>query len=353
MYIMYMKISSNTFFMKLYKELNDIIKKTSIDEKNIFIKNIDIKEISTYLDDNDFTSKNIQKHIIDNLKYGYEITYLNNTIIYFSSKNFSTVPKLIKHMIFIIVILKKLFKRDYSQKLIYFEKNKKKEFPRKNNVKITTLSPDNVNTAVTYVDLHKNGNIILYRKEEAIKVLIHELIHSNLIDEKLIFTNKNDEFTKLFCTNYKILLNEAFTETMACIINIFIIHIINNFKISELDKMFVNEFNYSNYICSKIKTYYKIDKINHIIKKSGEDKECIDYFPQQTNVFSYYFLKNILLKNHILLGKLLKKYTYNYKIIDNICVSNIIKLLIKNIPDLDSRLKKIIDKNKSLKMSLY
>ena len=104
-----MKISSNTFFMKLYKELNDIIKKTSIDEKNIFIKNIDIKEISTYLDDNNFTSKNMQKHIIDNLKYGYEITYLNNTIIYFSSKNFSTIPKLIKHMIFIIVILKKLF----------------------------------------------------------------------------------------------------------------------------------------------------------------------------------------------------------------------------------------------------
>ena len=117
--------------------------------------------------------------------------------------------------------------------------------------------------------------------------------------------------------------------------------------------MFVNEFNYSNYICSKIKTYYKIDKISHIIKRSGEDKECIDYFPQQTNVFSYYFLKNILLKNHILLGKLLKKYTYNYKIIDNICVSNIMKLLIKNIPDLDNRLKKITDKNKSLKMSLY
>ena len=348
-----MKITSNTFFMKLYKELNNIIKKTKIDVKNILIKNIDIKDIITYLDDNDFTSKNMQKHIFNTLKHGYEITYLNNTIIYFTSKKLNGIPKLIKHMMFIIVVLKKLFKREYSQKLIYFETNKKKEFPEKNNIKITTLAPDNVNTAVTFIDLHKNGNIILYRKEEAIKVLIHELIHSNLIDEKLIFTNKNSEFTKLFCTNYKILLNEAFTETMACIINIFIIHIINNFKTSELDKMFLNEFTYSNYICSKIKTYYKIDKISNIIKKNGEDKECIDYFPQQTNVFSYYFLKNILLKNHILLGKLLKKHSIYYKIVDDICVNNIMKLLINNISDLDNRLIKISDKNKSLKMSLY
>ena len=294
----------------------------------------------------------MQKHIVDTLKHGYEIIYLNNTIIYFTSKKMNStenIPKLIKHMMFIIVVLKKLFKREYSQKLIYFETNKKKEFPRK----ITTLAPDNVNTAVTFIDLHKNGNIILYRKEEAIKVLIHELIHSNLIDEKLIFTNKNTEFTKLFCTNYKILLNEAFTETMACIINIFIIHIINNFKISELDKMFLNEFTYSNYICSKIKTYYKIDKISNIIKNNKQDKECIDYFPQQTNVFSYYFLKNILLKNHIILGKLLKKYSINYKIVDDICVINIMKLLINNISDLDNRLIKISDKNKSLKMSIY
>ena len=348
-----MKITSNNFFIKLYKDLNNIIKKTKIDKKNIFIKNIDIKEISTYLHDNDFTSKNIQKHIVDTLKYGYEITYLNNTITYFTSKKSNTISKLIKHMMFIIVILKKLFKRDYDQKLIYFETNKKKEFPEKNNVKITTLSPDNVNTAVTMVELHKNGNIILYRKEECIKVLIHELIHSNLVDEKLIFTNKNTEFTKLFCTNYKILLNEAFTETMACIINIFIIHILQNLSKEELDKMFINEFTYSTYICSKIKTYYKIDKIKDIIKKNGQNKECINYFPQQTNVFSYYFLKNILLKNNIYLGKLLKKYTYNYKIIDDKAVIKIMNLLITNIDDLDDRLIKVNDKNKSLKMSFY
>jgi hypothetical protein len=54
-------------------------------------------------------------------------------------------------MIFIIVILKKLFKREYSQKLIYFETNKKKEFPKKSD-KIKILNSDNVNTAVTNIE---------------------------------------------------------------------------------------------------------------------------------------------------------------------------------------------------------
>jgi hypothetical protein len=116
--------------------------------------------------------------------------------------------------------------------------------------------------------------------------------------------------------------------------------------------MFQNEFNYSNYICSKIKTYYNIDKITHIIKKN-KSKNCITYFPQQTNVLSYYFLKNILLKNHVYLGDLLEKYTLNYKIINNLCVIKIMKLLINNFEDLDNRLVKIEDNNNSLRMSIY
>lgn len=354
-----MNITSSKFFMKLYEDLKNIIENTKINKNDILCKNININEISVYLDDNDFTSKKIQDHIINKLKYGYEITYFNNTIIYFTSKKLNSIPRLIKHMIFIIVILKKLFKRKYSQKLIYFETNKKKQFPQKNAINLSkqnVLNPDNVNTAVTFIDLHKNGNIILYRKEEAIKVLIHELIHSNLIDEKLIFTNKNSEFTKLFCTNYKILLNEAFTETMACIINIMIIYIINKSKSKsnvELNDMFINEYNYSNYVCSKIKTYYNIDKITNIVKKNSKTKNCINYFPQQTNVLSYYFLKNILLKNYFYLGKLLEKYTLNYKIINDKCVIQIMDLLINNFEDLDNRLVKIEDNNNSLRMSVY
>ena len=105
-------------------------------------------------------------------------------------------------------------KKDKTVAEIDREKLEKK-FPKKNEI----LGPNEVNSGLTFLDVHKNGDIILYRKEELLKVLIHELIHSNLIDEKIIFSGSINEFSKLFCVNYNILLNEAFTESFATIIN--------------------------------------------------------------------------------------------------------------------------------------
>jgi hypothetical protein len=358
------KISSNPFFMNLYNELKNIIisNKKKFNKNKIVIKKIDDKA-TNYLIDNNFTSINIRNYIINNLKYSYNITYNNNTIIYFTKKNIDliNIPKIIIEILFIVVIIKKLFKRDYSQKIIFFETNKKKLFPKK----IKILDSDNINTALTFLEFEiKNGDIILYRKEEFIKVLIHELIHSNLIDEVVIYSQKSKIFSNLFCSNYKVLLNESITETLACIINIFYKNIINilknknnvelnNVELNNLDIMFMNEYKYSIYICSKIKTYYNIDNISNILKIKNNKIECLSNFPQKTNVLSYYFLKNILLKNHLEFGKLLTKYTINYKINNDNFNNKILKLIINNFKNLDKDLINIKDNNNSLKMSLY
>jgi hypothetical protein len=345
------KISKNSFFMKLYNDLEYIIKNTKIDKDKLIIKKCN--EISNdYLVDSDFTSQNIKDYINKNLKYCNKISYENNSIIYFSSSEKNNIPIFIKKMMFIIIIIKKLFDRKYDQKVIFFETNKKKEFPNKKKIEI--LNSNNINTAFTIIEFgNKNGDILLYRKEECIKVLIHELVHSNLVDELLIYSNKSKDFKHLFCSNYKVLLNECVTESLACIINIFIISICCNKSKKELDKMFYNECLYSNYICSKIKSYYKIDFIKNIIKNKNSNKECITYFPQYTNVLSYYFLKNILLINHLSYGELYKKYNKKYKIVNEKFIDDIIKLLINDINKIDKRLTKIEDKNKSLKMSYY
>jgi hypothetical protein len=126
-------------------------------------------------------------------------------------------------------------------------------------------------------------------------------------------------------------------------------------KYYDLNRMFNNECQYSNYICSKIKLYYNIDNMNDIIKNKNQNKECIDYFPQYTNVLSYYFLKNILINNHIKFGKIYLKYNTNYKINNDLFNEEIIKLIINDMKNLDKRLVKINknDKNNSLKMSYY
>ena len=249
-------------------------------------------------------------------------------------------------------MLKILFNRDFDkniQKVTFFETEQKKVFPKKKN---NILSPNEINSGLTFLDFHKNGDIILYRKQEILKVLIHELIHSNLIDEKIIFSKNMKDFSNLFCVKYDILLNEAFTESFATILNIFYIHINAKFNIKLLDVMFYNELLYSTYISTKIMNYYDINNIDDVIKNNTL---CKTIFPQKTNVFAYYILKNIILKNHIDLGKILSKYDLNndYKINNEYCVNALIKLILNNIKFLDNKSFIVNDKNKSLRMCLY
>lgn len=341
------KITKNDYFIKIYNKIKDILKNILIDDIKI---TEDICNPNLYLNDNEFTSKNIKDIIINKLKYQYEIIFENNIIIYYSKKKIlNKCPKIIIDMFTIIKILKILFNRDdisYHQKIIFYETFEKKKFPKKG-----TLGPNEINSGLTFVDLHENGNIILYRKEELLKVLIHELIHSNLIDIKIILTKQSKEFNDFFCVNYKILLNEAYTETFATIINIFYIHIVKNLPKKDLDNMFFNEMKYSTYICSKIMKYYNISSINDIIKF---DNKCINIFPQKTNVFSYYIIKNILLYNHISFGHILEKYNVYYKVNSEECINDIIKLIINNIKLLDDRIiKNLNDKNNSLRLCLH
>ena len=140
-------------------------------------------------------------------------------------------------MLIIINFIKNIFKNNHKQKIIYFETLNKKVFPGKNGI----LDKDNVNSGVTYLEnSHKCGDITLYRKEEVLKVLIHELIHSHLIDFQLIYSKNSKLINDLFCSNYKILLNEAFTETFATIINLFYINIVKKCGSKELNKMLLN-----------------------------------------------------------------------------------------------------------------
>ena len=338
------KITKNKYFMMLYKDIKNNFEKVLSENINIQILN---KKCESFFEDNEFTSNNI-KNKIEGLGYGYELNYINNTIIYFCEKKINKIiPKVIIHMFQIMVLLKKLFnKKNHKQKLIYFETKEKKKFPKKNII----LGPNEVNSGLTILELYendKNGDIILYRKEEALKVLIHELIHSNLIDSKIIFSNKTNEFSNMFCVNYKILLNEAFTESIATIINLFYIHFINKLKKKDLDIMFYNEMKYSYYICNKIIKFYNINDISDVLKKNNT---CINNFPQKTNVFSYYILKNIILSRHIEFTEKLNKYSKDYKINSDIFIVEMIKIIINNM---NIQKIKINDKNKSLRLCLY
>jgi hypothetical protein len=347
-------IKNNTFFMKLNNSIKECYKyiDSEFDLKSIISKSEPYINNTSLLNDVEFISKKTINYISTKLKYLTVYTYKNN-IIHYITKNKTglelesaseSVPDVIIHMFYIIRIMKKLFGRDnFAQLVIYYECDIPKKFPIKKGNKIGSdsinssfiIGVDNINSAVTFVTPSKNGNIILYRKEEILKVLIHELIHSNLGDWNLIKSDfKKDDFNKLFCTNYKIEINEAYTESIATIIYLIYKSIIN--KKMDLNTLFKNELRYSNYICAQIFKYYGIKSIRDIMTQNNSfPNGCKSFFPQGSNLFAYYILKNILLRNHIEYGNCLDKGTIKYKIKNKYIAGNIIDIILKNIDEFD------------------
>lgn len=150
-----------------------------------------------------------------------------------------------------------------------------KKIIRQNQKNITPL---NVNSGMNRFS-HTESEISIFRKEECIKVLIHEIIHG------LRFSNigTNEEITEKLCQKYKyqssdILIDESYTEIWAKIMNIYFIS-----KISETDKKYQNfctmlaiECEFSIYQGNKVKQFIKKNKITNI--------------DEYTNVSAYYFI---------------------------------------------------------------
>ncbi len=155
------------------------------------------------------------------------------------------------------------------------------------------IGKDMINSAFTYVPntiLTKSRlpEIVIYRKEELYKIMIHELIHFYSID---FHVDINEIYTKslqtLLSDNYKVVngknqpikINpkEAYTETIASLLNV--IFATNPFTKKNFDNNFRKELLFSIYQVAKI---FKKSKI---------------VFKQETFAFEYYYLKTKLLLN--------------------------------------------------------
>jgi len=83
------------------------------------------------------------------------------------------------------------------------------------------LTNKEVNSGVTIKHLDSNEcYVYIYRREEMIKVLIHELIHALDIDHNEFDKNLEHRLKEFFgITNASLYVNETFTDTLACYLN--------------------------------------------------------------------------------------------------------------------------------------
>ena len=147
------------------------------------------------------------------------------------------------------------------------------------------FTPNEINSGMA--DLN-NNTIYIWRKEEIVKVLIHECIHilefSNLVDTNQIISHYNTRYN-INCKGMNI--NESYTEIWAKLLNCYYISTMINLNKKEQFELFVffiqieKEF-------SLIQSY----KIREFIKKNKK----ID-INKYTNVVAYYLILSEILQN--------------------------------------------------------
>ena len=174
------------------------------------------------------------------------------------------------------------------------------------------ISRINVNSGYTF--LGNPAVIVIFRREEIVKVLIHELLHAFDIDRNV---NKNTKLLETFRENMKIttyefscnkktnrdfLMNEAYTETMATIFHcLFILKCLKINNTSFIDLLLKYERYWSLYQTAKILNYFGFTNFEEFVnsdlgisiqggKISGEKE-----IQEHTNVTAYYIVKSSIL----------------------------------------------------------
>ena len=183
---------------------------------------------------------------------------------------------------------------------------------------LQTLSPKHCNSAVTTGCLEKT-DIVIFRKEEWLKVFIHETFHSFGMDFANYSTPKFEtEMKNIFPLDIEFNVYEAYSECWATIINsmLFSYDLLkdkSDFKNFYLYTQFNLQFEqiFSMFQMIKILNYMGLHYTNLYIKDPINQSSRTYLYKEKTNVFMYYILKTILLYNYHSFVELCKNMNLN------------------------------------------
>ena len=254
----------------------------------------------------------------------------------------------------------------YPDKFILFLTDNKKEIDKelREHIHFKTI---NVNTAVT-----NGSDIIIYREQELLKSIFHELIHFHNLDFRHVSPDiLNNIISYLIKThnikeNNEYLLYECITESLANILN----NIYYSGTLKEMSINLENEIMFSTLQIAKILNICKYKKWSDFSYDNNMEKiDKSTQFKQDSCVFSYYILKLYILLNldtyfkHVLDSKMKfiqTRQSFNYLIDifdssrNNIVLEQIINSILKGFrlnKNMYSKNKDIKDINNTLRMT--
>lgn len=278
------------FIIKTYEEYSQIEKKTN----DYNIENLGISDIIS--ESNNYLNHAIYQDILSSIKtrWVYEYEFANAHIkIYICGEHKDDF--LIYYTNFVMYLFNKIkpMKRDLRLILINYEG--KKQLP---DVK-EELTSYHVNSGVT-ISRDGHGEVIVYRKEEMIKVLTHELIHFCDLDEKYSDETLSASLSKKFkiiCMPVNI--NESFVDSLACYINTIMYTVLSkplNFK-KAFKKNLMKEIRFI------------VDQASKVLNHVGYPNKQVC---ERTNVTAYYVLKALVYMDMTKYINYLSKYNYQF-----------------------------------------
>ena len=258
-----------------------------------------------------FIDQNIYNYVNDNIKGLFTLTttisYLKIKInlALFQKKDFNNLKRLEKILLHALKIIRvcNLYNKQETVKTLdvfLFLTPLTKNLPTSS---IDILGPEHCNSAVTFA-CASSGELLIYRKEEWKKTLIHELFHSFCLDFSMSNYDKlKKNIKKLYNIESELLISETYCEFWATIINSsFCAFSFLTDKTNSEDFILFVEFSV---LIEKIFSLFQLVKAldfmglkyETLIKK---DKISESYrnilFKEKTNFFCYYVLKFILLQ---------------------------------------------------------
>ncbi len=249
-----------------------------------------------------FMPQIIIQNILDVLHLQYDISFQYKNInfyIHIVFSDFIDVQNYIKYIKWIICfcLLDLNNKNKQVIRITLYLTNLKKSFDNQFEKKIL---PIHVNSGFTRYNDNET-EICIYRKEEWLKVLIHECFHAFNMDFHEGNINFKNLFKDIFFVHSDFLIFECFVEFWARIINcgIFTYLLKKNISYNEFNILFNLNLNmeriFSLIQCNKILNIFDLN-YNYIIDKNKEVL-CKKMYKEDTNSFCYYIITSILMNS--------------------------------------------------------
>lgn len=261
-----------------YSYLNALPSLQKSEEKTTNIGVSSIISSSSYLDKQIYDEIIETVHNVHSVSYSFVNTGVSMFLCY--SKRDPAWERLMFHYAnFLIYLLQEIHPLKRDLKIVLIDYRGKKRLPTNGQ----GFTPYHVNSGVT-ISYGNSGTVIVYRREEMIKVLTHEMIHFFGIDAKV-----PDQGVEAFLSEHfgvkcqPINVNESFVDSLACYINTVM------YTFFSKPKDFRSAFKRN--LLREIR--FVVSQGSKALKHTGYPGEVCE----KTHVTSYYVIKSLVYLN--------------------------------------------------------